>query len=179
MKKRKIVRDLSQSNFIKLQLMKYFRFDRDYIFVCSECINNSDISAINSKVLAEVEVKISVQDFLHEFDGSSRIKSYKHSVYQGVKQPRKNFICPNFYYFCVTPDILTYVTKYVKEHNLPYGVLVCREKRVFGRRSHIECIKQAKKLHPNTPCDRAFLKISKRVQSEMITLKQKSLDFGK
>lgn len=31
------------NKFIKLQLFKYFRFDRDYIFVCSEGINNADM----------------------------------------------------------------------------------------------------------------------------------------
>ena len=50
------------SSFIKLQLMKYFRFDRNYTLCCSECINHSDINAVNDKDLVEVEIKISKQD---------------------------------------------------------------------------------------------------------------------
>ena len=47
------------TDFIKLQLMKYYRFDRQFTLVVSECINNADITALSDKLLVEVEIKIS------------------------------------------------------------------------------------------------------------------------
>ena len=163
------------SSFIKLQLMKYWRYDRGYTFACTECINKSDITAINDKHLVEVEVKISKSDFLKEFDGSSKNKTKKHAIYQGNKKPNKTFICPNFFYFCVTPDILTYVTEYLKNQYKNYGILVCEPYRLYGQKSFIRVAKKATKIHANKPTINIFHKIGKRVQSELINLKEKHL----
>ncbi len=62
---------MKKSDIIKLELMKYFRFEKGMVFVCSECIHNSDISAINDKCLVEVEVKISKSDFRREFEAAT------------------------------------------------------------------------------------------------------------
>lgn len=160
------------AKFIKLQLMKYFRFDRGYIFVCTEGINKSDINALDKNSLIEVEVKISKSDFLREFDGKSRIKSYKHKVLQGLIKPRKGYIVPNYYMFCVTPELESFAIEYLKQYP-NYGLLVCGEKRVFNKRSHIFSVKKAKKIHSTPPSDTVFYKIGQRVQSELITLREK------
>lgn len=162
------------TDFIKLQLMKYFRFDRSFIFVCSECINHSDISAINNTSLIEVEVKISKSDFLAEFNGKSRVKKYKHLVMSDGKSPYSRYIVPNYYYFCTTPELKDYVLTYLKENGHDkYGLLICDEKRQFNKRSHIYCVKQAKKIHDKKPTEKTFEKVAKRVQSEMIGLIEK------
>ena len=181
-KKSKLEPALSQfkgkplTDFIKLQLMKYFRFDRSFIFVCSECINHSDISAINNTSLIEVEVKISKSDFLAEFNGKSRVKKYKHLVMSDVKSPYYRYIVPNYYYFCTTLELKDYVLTYLKENGYDkYGLLICDEKRQFNKRSHIYCVKQAKKIHDKKPTEKTFEKVAKRVQSEMIGLIEKKL----
>ena len=162
------------SKFIKLQLMKYFRYDRNFIFVCSECINKSDISAINETCLVEVEVKTSKADFLREFDNKSRNKTRKHIALNSGKKPCNNYIIPNYYYFCVTKDIQNFVQEYLQEHGLnKYGILVCNETRIYGSRSNIYSIKTAKKIHNKIPTKNVFTKIGKRVQSELIGLKEK------
>ena len=161
------------SNKIKLELMKYWRYDRGYTFACTECINKSDITAINDKHLIEVEVKISKSDFLKEFDGSSKNKTRKHSIYQHKRKPTKSFICPNFYYFCVTPDIQTFVIEYLKDKYKNYGILVCEPYRLYGQKSCIRVAKKATKIHNTPPTLDTFYKIGKRVQSELINLKEK------
>ena len=165
------------SSFIKLQLMKYFRFDRNYTLCCSECINHSDINAVNDKDLVEVEIKISKQDFLAEFKGDSRIKAYKHDILNhfGEKKPKYGYITPNFYYFCVTSELKSYVLDYLNANYPNYGLLVCDNYRQYGRRSHIYCVKRAKRIHDTPPSQRVFIRIYKRVQSELITLKEKLL----
>lgn len=165
------------SPFIKLQLMKYFRFDRNFIFVCSECINKSDISALNDSYLVEVEIKTSKTDFLREFSGKSKNKTRKHTALNSGEKPYKSYIIPNYYYFCVTPELKDFVQEYLQEHGLnKYGILVCGEKRVYGQRSCIYSIKTAKKIHKQPPTKTVFTKISKRVQSELIGLKEAILN---
>ncbi len=167
--------DKLDSGFIKLQLMRYYRFDRNFIFVCSECINHSDINALNNENLVETEIKISKEDFLTEFNGKSKVKSYKHDIMNNLdkKKPKRGYIVPNFYSFCVTPELKNFALEYLNENYPNYGLLVCDNYRQYGRRSHIYCIKKAKKLHDKPPSEKVFTIIGKRVQSELISLKEK------
>ena len=154
------------NKFIKLQLFKYFRFDRDYVFVCSEGINNADINAINDKNLVEVEIKTSKSDFLKEFDKKSKIKKLKHSRYN------KKF------YFCVPEDLKCFIETYLKENGYTsYGILIIKEKRIFNHKSHIEVYKKAKRLHTKPPTLNIFYKIGKRVESEMCNLYEKIVNL--
>lgn len=156
------------SKFIKFQLFKYFRYQRQYTFCCSEAINHADISALDSKNLVEVEIKISKQDFLKEFDGKSKVKTYKHKVLQGKYKPRNRYIVPNYYYFCVTDEIKDFVLEYLRDKGLnKYGVLVCKESRIYGTETHIECVKKPKRIHTNKPSNNTFIKVGRRVQSEL------------
>jgi len=175
------------NKFIKLQLFKYFRFDRDYMkccfatfsskFVCSEGINNADINAINDKNLVEVEIKTSKSDFLKEFDKKSKIKKLKHSRYN-KKLTYKNYVIPNYFYFCVPEDLKQFVETYLKENGYTsYGILVIKEKRIFNHKSHIEVYKKAKRLHTKPPTLNIFYKIGKRVESEMCNLYEKIVNL--
>lgn len=164
-------RDLT--NFIKLQVMKYFRYNKQYTFVCTECINNSDISAINDTNLVEVEIKISKSDFLKEFDNSSRIKKLKHNVLQNNLN-RKTYIKPNYFYFATTRELAPYIKNYLIDNDIKYyGILVCEENRIFNTRSHISVYYKPKKIHSKKPNLTIFYKIGKRVQSELIGLWEK------
>lgn len=80
---------LKLSDKIKLELMKYFRFERNYKLVCTEGIHLADVNAYNGTSLIEIEVKISKADFKKEFQTekkeSNRWKIYKHSNYAEPK----------------------------------------------------------------------------------------------
>lgn len=165
------------TEFIKLQLMKYYRFDRQFNLVVSECINNSDITALSKTNLVEVEIKISKEDFLKEFDGKSKIKATKHQRYNNGKKYNK-YIIPSYFYFCTTKDLAPFIKNYLKENGYTnYGILICCEKRIFNKRSHIEVYKQANKLNKNVINDDVIEKVYKRLQSELISLKEKVLIY--
>lgn len=169
------------AKFIKYQLMKYLRFQRKFIFACSECVNNADITGLDANNLIEIEIKISKADFLKEFDGESRIKSYKHKVLQSLWakeniKTKNNYVIPNYFYFCVTPEIKNFVIDFLKEKGYNgYGVLLCNENRIPYTQTHIECIKTPKKVHNTPPSDTVFYKVGKRVQSEMLGLIEKEI----
>ena len=146
-------------------------------FVCSEGINNADINAINNKNLVEVEIKTSKSDFLKEFDKKSKIKKLKHSRYN-KKLTYKNYVIPNYFYFCVPEDLKCFIETYLKENGYTsYGILVIKEKRIFNHKSHIEVYKKAKRLHTKPPTLNIFYKIGKRVESEMCNLYEKIVNL--
>lgn len=160
-----------QAEKIKHELMKYWRYDRGFTFVTSECINKSDITAINPKHLVEVEIKVSKSDFLKEFDGKSKNKTKKHAIYQGNRIAPKTFICPNFYYFCVTPNIYPFVKEYLDLHGYNnYGIMVCETYRLYGQKSCIRVARKPKPIHLQPPSLPVLYKVGKRVQSELISL---------
>ena len=163
------------TDFIKLQLMKYYRFDRQFTLVVSESINNADITALSDKLLIEVEVKISKEDFLKEFNGKSWVKTQKHQRYNSGKTYKK-YIIPNYFYFCTTKELAPFIKQFLKDNGyINYGILLCNEKRLFNKRSHIETYKQGSKLHKENITERVADKVQKRLQSELITLKEKVL----
>lgn len=98
------------SDEIKLELMKYFRLERNYILTCTEGINNADVNAWNGNQLVEVEVKISEADFKKEFltedNGKNHWKIYKHTNYA---DPHEHVMCgyivPHKFYFCVPAEL--------------------------------------------------------------------------
>lgn len=169
-----------KTNFIKYQLMKYLRFQRGFTFCVDESINHSDIVGLNDTNLIEIEVKISKSDFLKEFDGKSRIKSYKHSVIQSLWESKdvklkRGYILPNYFYFCVTPELKQFVLDFMKERCYNYGVLVCEEKRIPYTQTHIQCVKTPKKIQSGVPDNKTFKKIGQRIQSKLITLIEQNI----
>lgn len=178
-------RDLTE--FCKIQLLKYFRFDRQNELVCTECINNSDITAIKGDKLTEVEIKISKEDFLKEFSNKSKIKKLKHTRYISGRKYSK-YIVPNYFYFCCPKHIKTkdgeylyrYIEKYLKENGYTnYGILIVEENRNFNRRSHITTYKSPKCLNKFTIKQSTIESIYKRLTSEVISLKDKILQKQK
>ena len=168
------------ANFIKIELLKYFRFDRQFELCFTEGINKSDVNAVDvkKKCLVEVEVKISKSDFLKEFDKTSKNKTKKHTRYRNDKE-YKNYIKPNYFYFCVTPELYKFVVEYLQKNGYKeYGVLVCYDKRVYGKRSCVECKLNARKLHNGFTQD-VVVKAYKRLSSEIIGLKEKVLTYCK
>ena len=167
------------TNFIKLQCLKYFRFDRQFELACTECINNADINAVSPTSLVEVEVKISKTDFLNEFDGKSKVKAYKHKVLNEEIKPKKGYIVPNYFYFCTTNELKDFILDYINTYYPKYGLLICDEHRQFNRRSYIYCAKKATKIHDNKTSTKTFEKIYKRLSSEVISLREKCISIKK
>ncbi len=104
------------STQIKLVLMEYFRYKKQYIGVVSEyahyCDEIEDIVAFKNFDIAVVEIKISKSDFLKDF------KKPKHSL-------NCNKIWYSHFYFCVTEELKDFALRYLKENGYKhYGILV-------------------------------------------------------
>lgn len=159
------------SKVIKNELMKYYRFERQFPYVATECIKYSDINALNDKCLIEVEVKISKSDLKHEFNTSGN-KYNKHFKLYCNPSKRPNAIIPNYYYICVPEFLKDDAIEIVNKINPNYGVLV------FGYKFGGNCISTAKKakcLHRRKPPSRVYNIIAKRITSELINLRVKFL----
>lgn len=168
---------MRKSDIIKLELMKYFRFEKGMVFVCSECIHQSDINAINEKCLVEVEVKISKSDFRREFatptlKNGTYWKAKKHEFYANPENAYSSYIIPNKFYFCVPEELEQWAMEYLKGKNQKYGLLIYDEK-ITGKTSNIRLAKGARQLQTNPPDNFTWKQMGQRVTNEMITLKQK------
>lgn len=168
---------MRKSDIIKLELMKYFRFEKGMVFVCSECINQSDINAINDKCLVEVEVKISKSDFRREFEAptlknGTYWKAKKHEFYANPENAYSSYIIPNKFYFCVPEEMEQWAMEYLRGKNQKYGLLVY-DVNILGKTSSIRLAKGARQLQTNPPNNNTWKQMGQRVTNEMITLKQK------
>lgn len=157
------------SKIIKNELMKHYRFERQFPYVATECIKYSDVNALNDRCLVEIEVKVSLSDLKKEFTTSGN-KHNKHFVVYCNPMSRPHAIIPNYYYICV-PDFLVHqAVEIVKCINKKYGVLVCKK---HGNTYKIECALKAKALHTNKPSPRTYNLVAKRITSELINLRLK------
>lgn len=165
------------SDIIKLELMKYFRFERQYDLICTEGIHLADFNAYNGTTLVEVEVKISKSDFKKEFQKEINLKNrwkiYKHRNYSEPKQHLLNgYIVPNRFYFCVPAKLADWAVDYLKDKNSKYGLLSYDEERYTGN-AHIITIKPARSLHTEEQDKmRIALSMARRTSNELITSKQ-------
>ena len=166
------------SDTIKLELLKYFRFERNYNLICTEGIHQADVNASNGSSLVEVEIKISKADLKKEFQTakeSSRWKEYKHKNYSEPSKHMPTFIVPNRFYFCVPAELADWAVEYLKDKNSKYGLLSYDTERYTGS-THIVTIKPARNLHNEKPEMRALLLIARRTTNELITAKEKFIE---
>ena len=168
------------SDVIKLQLLKYYRFERSFDYVCTEGIHNSDINAAKENNLIEVEIKISKSDFRREFEplgskNGSVWKWNKHKSYKNPSDAGEYYIIPNQFYFCVPAEMVDWAKEYLKDKNPKYGLLAYDTEYTTSGASHthIKTIKKAAKLHAEAPKERVFGQIVKRMSSELINLKDR------
>lgn len=172
------------ADIIKLELLKYFRFERQYNLICTEGINQADVNAYNGKSLVEVEIKISKNDFKKEFQTKfnfdNRWKFYKHKRYS---EPENNiirgYIVPNKFYLCVPAELVEWAKEYLEDKNEKYGLLSYDLARYTGK-THIINIKPAHSLH-NKEQDKIkiALSISRRTVNELITINEKFIKIKK
>lgn len=153
---------MKQSDIIKLELMKFLRFQKQYDCVCSEGVNNADISAIKNNKLIEIEIKISKSDFKNEL----KHKSSKHEKYKDM-QALKNtdwMRIPNKFFFCVPQEMEEWALQEMEKINFKYGLIVYQEGFIYVRR-------QAMHLHNDKLNIYTLVEFSKRITSELINLK--------
>lgn len=153
---------MKQSDIIKLDLMKFLRFQKQYDCVCTECVNNADISAIKNQKLIEIEIKISKSDFKNEL----KHKSWKHDKYKDT-QALKNtdwMRIPNKFFFCVPQEMEEWALKEIENINFKYGLIVWQEGLVYIRR-------QALHIHNDKLNNFVLIEFCKRITSELINLK--------
>lgn len=167
---------MRKSDILKVELMKYFRYEKGMVFVCSEGINCSDINAINDKCLVEVEVKISKADFRREFEAATLNngnywKEKKHQFYAHPEQAFSSYKIPNKYYFCVPDEMAAWAMEYLKDKNPKYGLLAYDE--TLHKANKIKLLKGARQLQKEPPSPLIWRMIGQRVTSEMISLKVK------
>lgn len=170
------------SDEIKLELMKYFRFERNYNLICTEGIHNSDVNAFNGDSLVEIEVKISKSDFKKEFkpcenkfiNRSTYWKQYKHNNYAKPSE-HPSYTIPNRFYFCVPAKLEEWAFEYLKDKNPKYGLLVYDLERWTGN-AYIITKKPAKNLHNEKPEPGILLQLGRRAANELITAKEKFIE---
>lgn len=159
---------------IKLALMEYFRYKRQFLGVMSEysyyCDEIEDFVAFKNFEIAVVEIKISKGDFLADFKKPKHSPTYQHWY--------------SHFYFCVTEDLKDFVLEYLKDNGFKhYGVLIANN----GNGKPYITTARASRLDKNRNSNvfkyglfafenRYTLEsIIRRMSSEMIVAKRKSL----
>ena len=155
---------------LKLALLEYFRFTRQWVCV-DECMQ-ADVVADAGNHIIEVEVKVSKADLLN----GEKKKQWKHNNLMHGRYPRFR---PNKYYFCVPRSLKAEAIKYALSLNEKYGVIAFDDEAfdreapgrdVYGR--HIFTVKSALLLHGSYSTEHAK-QIAKRASSKLITLMRK------
>lgn len=159
---------------IKLLLMEYFRYKKQFFGVVSEyrhyCDEVEDFVAFKNYEIAVVEIKISKSDFLADF------KKIKHA-------PTYQWWYSQFY-FCVTEDLKDFVLEYLKGNGYGhYGVLIANN---GNGKPYVSVARAAKRkgnknnkifryglFHSENYC--VLESIMRRMSSEMIIDKRKAI----
>lgn len=159
------------SSRIKLLLMEYFRYKKQFFGVVSEYRHHldevEDFVAFKNYEIAVVEIKISKSDFLADFKKPKHAPAYKWWY--------------SHFYFCVTEELKDFVLRYLKENGYKnYGVLVANN---GNGKPYISTARPAKKSEKSKIFrlgvfaneNRYFLEsFIRRVSSEMIIDKRKN-----
>ena len=107
----------------------------------------ADAIGYNGKDMIEIEVKTSWSDFNADFKN----KKKKHQVLLDAlngktKTGRYNYI-PNYLYYLVTPSLKDRALKYLKDNNLPYGLMTYNISKDQRRSAELISIKKVKRIH--------------------------------
>jgi hypothetical protein len=162
---------MNQTYKIKTALLHFLRFSKQS-YVATEVstgLGTSDVLYIpkKKKEIYEVEIKVSKQDLLREWDK----KAHKHKLltfYPNV----------NYFYFCVPEVLKEFALEQIKDK--PYGLYIFRE--VWAHKNKlqeqldltkcIECVKKPKRLLKETPerFEKIKTDICMRAMSDLATL---------
>ena len=155
---------------LKLALLEYFRFERQWITV--DEFKQADVIADTGKKIIEDEVKVTRNDLRN----GEKYKVLKHKAYAQGKSYRRCH--PNEYYFCVPRSLRHDANEVVNGLNRNYGVIIFDAERLIGdlgRGYHAHMlsdylcvVRRAKKLHKGYSAKQQEL-IAKRCSAKHIT----------
>jgi len=155
---------------LKLALLQYFRFRRQWI--CVDEFEGGDVVADTGKEIIEVEVKISKSDLIN----GERAKIRKHLAYEAGCG--YGYLRPNKFLLCVPEKLAEVALEWTARINKNYGVIGF-DTDSFNRRiainaflKHADClriVKSAKQLHKNYG-DKLRWNIARRASSKLATL---------
>jgi hypothetical protein len=149
------------------ELLKHFRFNKKYYFVCTEALAfSADFLATKGEgfYLIECETKISKKDITNDF------KKHKHEKYADYEKTSKYYKkhVPNYFYFVVPVILKDFCLKKIKENNENYGLIIYDEnKKTKYQDTKLVFIKEAKLLHENKLKKDVLFKIIQRMGSEI------------
>jgi len=150
------------ANEAKNALLRYFRFQRGYPYVATECWNE-DVVASNGHRLVCVEVKISWADYRREFKKPKYIIRQR---YPGL--PRRND--PNRKFFAAPSGLAERIAEDLAAASSEWGVL-----RVHCN-SYGDCqvsvLRKARERHANAIKSEAVRDLVLRLTSELITMRE-------
>ena len=158
---------------LKLALLDYFRFERQWIAV--DEFRGADVIADTGTKVIEVETKITKNDLTN----GEKYKVLKHLAYSNGKPYRRCH--PNEYYFCVPWSLVNVAHEVVEAMNPKYGIIIFDSERLLADIGRGYChkklskylcvVRKAKKLHTGYPKGQQRL-IAKRASSKLITQMQ-------
>ena len=116
---------------LKLALLDYFRFERQWVSV--DEFRGADVIADTGKKIIEVEVKISKNDLVN----GERYKVLKHLLYGEGKSCRRCH--PNEYYFCVPDCFIDDAQEVIEKIGNPkYGIIA-----FYGEQPDYEAVRKS------------------------------------
>lgn len=145
------------SHIIKVCLMKYYRFKRQFI-CCDEIgLEPADVLVDTGNKIIEVEIKISKQDLWKD---SFKKKHKRNDINRGVNQ----------FILCTTHKLKDEALKWIEETNKKYGLILFDEeylenKGYYHWKNYLITYKRAKNLN-NKKFNRSN-EISKRLCSAL------------
>jgi hypothetical protein len=161
---------------LKLALMQYFRFRRQWL--CVDEFRGADIIVDTKKEIIEVEVKISKSDLIH----GEKAKIRKHLAYKQSRSFGMNR--PNKFMFCVPETLVPVALTWSAQINPAYGVIGFDVRRFavavfsnFGiwHCNYIRIAKSAKQLHDSyksefrwAVCKRLSAKVAKQMEHDFM-----------
>jgi hypothetical protein len=147
------------TNEAKNHLLRYFRFQRGFPYVATECWGE-DVVVSDGIQLICVEVKVSWADYRHEF---SKAKHRDGSCYwHKMLRPKNN---PNRVFFAAPDDLAVRITADLEITAPYYGILS------IGSTGQTAVLRKAQVLHKNEVQQRSLKDLVMRLTSELITLR--------
>lgn len=158
---------------LKLALLEYFRFERQWTAV--DEFMQADVIADTGKKVIEVEVKVAKNDLRN----GEKYKMLKHQAYTKGRAYRRCH--PNEYYFCVPYTLMADAVLVVEKMNPKYGIIIFDTEKLLADLKRGYChaqlsdylcvVRRARKLHKGYP-ESQVTRIAKRCSAKLITQMQ-------
>lgn len=151
---------------LKAEALYWLRFEKNYNMVCTELSQGmfiADVFGLGPRLPSpnwslEIEVKITKADLNNDFVK----KAFKHEMNTAALPS-----VPNYFYFMVPQELVTYAIDLVGIKNPSYGVMTVN---AFGG---VKVAKSPTKLHSLRPSQKMFENVVRRMGNEIVTLTQK------